>query len=212
MSSTNRGGLSRQPHDFYETPGACVDAILDEIGVGPDYSGVVLDPGCGNGVILERVYARAPKAETYGVDIQGPLVEQARARGIPTANVTEGDFLTLPVSDCDLVIGNPPYKHALAFVERALACVAKRKGTVAMLLPEGFKGSRGRLAFHKAHPSDVFGLVPRPSFNGGGTDSTEYAWFVWGPRRGGRWAIKEWKRKPAPKLRLVHDATKGGSK
>ena len=29
MSATNRGGLTRQPNDFYETPVSAIDPILD---------------------------------------------------------------------------------------------------------------------------------------------------------------------------------------
>lgn len=46
-----------------------------------------------------------------------------------------------------------------------------------------------RADFHRRHPSDVFVLPRRPSFTGGGTDATEYAWFVWGPGRGNRWYV-----------------------
>jgi SAM-dependent methyltransferase len=193
MSATNRHGLARQPHDFYETPAGCIDAILDELGIDASYAGMVLDPGCGNGIILERLHVRAPKAESYGVDIQSSLIDLARAREIPTANFAVGDFLKMPVRDVDLVIANPPYKDAEAFVRRALECVAKRKGIVAMLLPDGFKGSRARLPLHKAHGSGMVCMVPRPSFNGGGTDSTNYAWFVWGRGWAGRWYVKEWR-------------------
>jgi hypothetical protein len=34
-------------------------------------------------------------------------------------------------------------------------------------------------------------LPKRPSFTGGGTDATEYAWMVWGPTRTGRLRILE---------------------
>ncbi len=45
-------------------------------------------------------------------------------------------------------------------------------------------------AFPDEFPCDVFVLSRRPSFLGNGmTDSSAYAWFVWGPGRGGRWSL-----------------------
>jgi hypothetical protein len=37
---------------------------------------------------------------------------------------------------------------------------------------------------------DVYVLSKRPSFSGNGkTDATAYAWFLFGPGRGGRWQV-----------------------
>ncbi len=51
-----------------------------------------------------------------------------------------------------------------------------------MLLRVGFLGSSERLAFWSsvdANPA-LRVLPERPSFDGVGTDSSTYAWFVWG--------------------------------
>ena len=85
----------------------------------------------------------------------------------------------------------------------------------AVLLRLSFLASLERASFHRKHPADVFVLARRPSFltseqkkqlhaealeswrAGGeagkrpsppGTDSCEYAWFVWG-LDGGRWQV-----------------------
>ena len=44
-----------------------------------------------------------------------------------------------------------------------------------------------RAPFHAEHPAYIYPLAKRPSFTGEGTDSAAYAWWVWGPGRGGRW-------------------------
>ncbi len=76
----------------------------------------------------------------------------------------------------DLVIGNPPYNQAEACVRHALE-VAPR---VAFLLRLSFLGSAGRVAlFRERPPVAVYMVSPRPSFTGGGTDSSEYAFIVW---------------------------------
>lgn len=161
--------------------------------------------------------------DLYGLEIDAARAEEARTLFAKERrhHVTVGDFLTGPQAPCDLVIGNPPFKHAMAFVLRALAITWPRRGTVAMLLRMNWLASQDRMAFHRENPADLFVLSRRPSFCAslkckacgwgdvqrldalraracplcGGkvvvttSDSTEYAWFVWGPGRGGRWQI-----------------------
>jgi hypothetical protein len=89
-----------------------------------------------------------------------------------------------------VVITNPPYNRADAFVERALAERAPHPWTtVAMLLRLNWLGGMKRAAFHRRHTADVYVLPRRPSFTGGGTDATEYAWLVWRHHGGGRWMV-----------------------
>ena len=52
----------------------------------------------------------------------------------------------------------------------------------------GFIG-QDRRAFHDAHPADLYVLSRRPSFIGTGSDTAAYAWWVWGPGRGGRYQV-----------------------
>ena len=52
--------------------------------------------------------------------------------------------------------------------------------TVIMLLRINFLSSQKRYDFWQQFPPDgLFVLSKRPSFTGTGTDSQEYAWFVW---------------------------------
>jgi hypothetical protein len=85
--------------------------------------------------------------------------------------------------DFNVSIGNPPFGLALEFIEEQLRCA----DVVVNLLRLNFLGSQARAEFHRANRADVFVLPDRPSFTGKGTDSIEYAWFVWYPglaRRG----------------------------
>lgn len=189
MSATNRKGLVRHEHDFYETPAWAVDLVLDLLGVTPEFDGYVIDPGCGDGAIAQRVAERAPKADVRGIEQQSDLLE--RAKGLRTASVAWelGDWLTWqPDGVPDLIIGNPPYKDAERFVRKALAVSAKR-ATVAMLLRQGWVSGKKRRAFWTEFKADFHPLERRPSFNGSGTDATDYSWFVFGPKRVGRWSI-----------------------
>lgn len=175
MSSTNRGAV-RQPDDLYVTPDWAVRAILPNLGAPMR----VLDPACGTGALLRA--ARAywhPKTELYGIDIAD--------RGWPDTVVVDA-LESIAWPRVDLILANPPYSLAMEFLERGLE-EAGPGGQVAFLLRLAWLAGLKRSAFHKAHPSDVYVLPKRPSFTGKGTDSADYAWFVWGPGRGGSWQV-----------------------
>ena len=86
-----------------------------------------------------------------------------------------------------LEIDDPEY--AERFIRRAL-WVAGKRGTVAMLLRMNYivPAARHHLRDEFGLP-DMYALEKRPSYNGSGTDATDYAWFVWGPKRGGRYFV-----------------------
>ena len=59
-----------------------------------------------------------------------------------------------------------------------------------MLLRLNWLGSEDRAAWLRRHPPSVYVLPNRPSFvEGGGTDATEYAWFIWGEGFGGTLSV-----------------------
>lgn len=188
MSSTGRSSArayERHPDDFFRTPAEVVRAILPHIGR-PRYT---IDLGCGDGAIgavLRETWGPDVMIDGFELDAARAQIAQARER---YDQVHVKDVLTLnpdvyPAADA--VIMNPPYRHAEVFVRRALQ-LARPGGVVVTLARLGWLGGLKRVAFHREHPSDVFVIVPRPSFTNGGTDSTEYAWLLFGLGRGGRW-------------------------
>jgi hypothetical protein len=179
MSASTTTTAERAPHDFYPTPPWCVRAILNFLPV----VGPVLDPAAGDGAIL-RVVRDAWGVQTIGYDI-----DEARIIG-GSACVRRDALAPEPWAEAPLVIMNPPFSHAQAFVERAIREVAARRGTIAALLRLAFLASKRRYVLHEEHPSDVFVMPDRPSFTKDGqTDRYDYAWFVWGPDRGARWRV-----------------------
>lgn len=82
-----------------------------------------------------------------------------------------------------LIVSNPPFSQAQAFVEHALTMIDPR-GTVAFLLLLQFLGSNGRGEFFsRCPPTTIDVLRPRPSFaESGATDMREYALFRWCPQ------------------------------
>lgn len=162
MSATNRGA-ERAPNDFYETPEWLTRAILPHL---PKPAGV-LEPAAGRGAIARVVQSYWPTATVH----QGDLAPQS-------ADIQQSNFLAYSASRglYDLVITNPPYSLAQAFVEKALTAAP----VVAMLLRVNFLGGQKRAAWLRANTPACFVTPRRPSFVGGKTDATEYAWLVWG--------------------------------
>jgi hypothetical protein len=182
MSATNRG-TARNSHDYYATPEWCVKLLLPHV----SRNGTLLDPCSGNGAIL-RATTEASYSKRLSIEIQSDLAAMCRVSGY---DCIVGDALcpSLTWPEADIIITNPPYSLALPFVQRSLAEMAPRGGTVAMLLRLNWLEGQGRAGFHRENPSDVLVLPKRPSFTGKGTDATGYGWFCWGPGRGGRWRI-----------------------
>ena len=189
----------RQRGDFYRTPLWTVTAL--HTATFPDGGRVldlrtfpvIFDPACGDGALLEASKGLAPASIRLGLERNGARARQAARWG----QVVTGDALREPWRPFRLILMNPPYKLALAFWSKAVRLAEASGGTVAALLREGFAHGAARLAFHQAHPFDLVLLSSRPGFGyggmrkskKGGTDSSEYAWFVAGPGRGGRFAL-----------------------
>lgn len=188
--------MMRRKDDYYATPTWCVDAILPELG--PLQGCKILEPQAGHGAIVRALHA-AGADRIYAHDLNPDMWAIFRELdGVVVA--TSGDFLLSqglcqgvrmwPAEGFDLIVMNPPYSDAARHVEHALTLLACG-GSCAALLRLGFLCSGKRADFRRRRPCDVFPLVPRPSFTGGGTDSSEYAWFIWGPGRGNHYRVLE---------------------
>ena len=187
MSATGRGA-KRHADDFYATPGWTTRSILPILAKNLSYikSPKILEPGAGEGAIVTECRAYWPKSIIHAVEI-----DKDRCDAIKNADVTCCDDYLDPniiiSRDYDLIITNPPFKLALPFIEQSL----KRAKLVCMLLRINFLGSQRRYQFWKENPCGVFVLPKRPSFTGGSTDATEYAWFVWGFGLNNYWDVLE---------------------
>lgn len=143
-----------------------------------------LDPACGDGAILDVIREMYPgiACDGFEIDEDRAVAAMAKGHGVVCLDALgrESDW-----SNVDIAVMNPPFSLAIEFLRRAI----KEVDTVAALLRLNFLGGQKRAEWHRCNPSDVYVLPRRPSFTGGGTDATEYAWFVWGPGRGNRWEI-----------------------
>lgn len=178
-------------NDFYATPGHVTRAILPHL---PTH-GKILEPCAGSGAIVHEVLRHGVMAEDIVAVEIDPLF--SRRAGCGVARVKTADFLTLERHDfaagwfdLGLVIANPPFLHAMAFLKKSLELAKPTNATVAFLLRLAWLETAKRAQFHRDNPCDVFVLSNRPSFSGdGATDSAAYGWFLYGPGRGNRWQI-----------------------
>lgn len=158
MSSTNRG-RKRELQDLYETPVTAIDSLLSVMNMDQFAYSNFLEPCKASGRIFDRVRTNGTK---------------------DFAELSLGvDYLTTEFKDIDFIITNPPFSLALEFLQKSL----KESLSVYYLLRLNFLGSQKRKLFWQTNrPSHVLVLSKRPSFTGGETDSTEYAWFCWDTR------------------------------
>jgi hypothetical protein len=141
----------------------------------------IVDPGAGTGAWGTEARGAWVDACIWGVDIQ----ELPRPYAYDFWRT--GDFLQMSAADIgcgavDLVIGNPPYRHAEEFCRLGLDLLRER-GVMLYLLRLTFLESKRRLRlFREAMPIHVAVLSRRPSFMGDGSRKTSpdaYAFFVW---------------------------------
>lgn len=189
MSSTNRtNAKERHVSDYYVTPqkdildffehwvkDECEDDSKDFISLCRDLQDVVWRDPCAGGDI------------NHEMSYPAVLEHQLGAKYIETIDIredslaeTKGDFLAMEVGDVDITITNPPFNLAQEIIEKALA-TTQTEGFVIMLLRLNFMGSKTRKPFWDKYPAHrIYVHHKRLSFKeDGGTDSIEYAHFVW---------------------------------
>jgi hypothetical protein len=179
VSATNRGG-KRSEADYYPTPAWCVDRLLEAVTLP---GGAWLEPAAGQGAIVKAVNARRADVRWRVVELDARFASELARQTGKRAVITRS-FLDVSPRDLrasvSVVITNPPYSIAMQVIEHALSFNAR---FVVMLLRLNFLASAARADLMRTHAPDVYVLPNRPSFSGSGTDSIEYAWFVWHGRK-----------------------------
>jgi hypothetical protein len=175
MSSTNRK-VRRAIADDYPTPDWCVRQLLREV---PLPGGHWLEPTAGTGNIIRAVNNARQDVTWDAIELR-PECKDALDEIPVISSVVIGDFLNITSEAYDrpfsAIITNPPYSYAMPIIEHALKF---NTDLVIMLLRLNFIATGTRAEFMRSNTPDIFVLPNRPSFSGHGTDSIEYAWFVW---------------------------------
>lgn len=159
----------RRPYDHYSTPPEAVEKILDWY---RDHEALtprtILDLGAGNGVWGQAASQRWPNAVITGLEIR-PLPRPPAYDHWITGDLTDRQL----DSSFDLVLGNPPYRHATAAVNLALASLTMH-GSALLLLRLAFLAGqrRAQTIYADGNLKAVVVCSRRLSFNTDGTKTT----------------------------------------
>lgn len=174
--TTDKQLRPRDPDDFYPTPDWCCSGALALLpaDLSPCW---IVDPGAGAGPWGAAARRRWPLATIAGYELRETV------RPASYNDWIIGDFLQQPAPEQapDLIIGNPPYKHAEAFVRRSLDLLWPGGYLVFLLRLAFLEGQARGAGLWREHRPQIVGVCSqRPSFTGdGNTDATAYACFVW---------------------------------
>ena len=168
----------RSPYDFYPTPKAAFDAFYDVDQMNWWLLDKIFEPCAGDGNLIKYMRAKGINRFIWANELDESHKSQLEKSGASATSYD--DFLQMKGVEgvYDIIIANPPFSCAQEFIEKCLT-EWKPKRTI-MLLRLNFLGSQKRKEFWKKFPpSLIYVLSKRPSFTGNGTDSQEYAWFIW---------------------------------
>jgi hypothetical protein len=170
--------MPRRALDAYDTPPWQVDALVDHV---PAIGGSVWEPCAGDGSLIARLLERKPAIEfllTMDIDpARHPMIV--------------GDA-TDPVQWLELqhtygrpswVITNPPFKHAHAILDLAIATATV--GVIVLTRLSFAEPTKSRGAWLVTHPHDQRITLERHSYNGTGkSDNVTTEWLVF---------VKDWR-------------------
>lgn len=180
--------IATKPKDCRDTPRWVVDAFLESFKLPTQH---VIEPFAGRGRFVRGLLNHG--YNTTAVETRTamqPLLERYR----PEAIVHIGDWVsylqTLRQANVDLsrisLVSNPPFSVAWEMVN---LCKKSRFCCIAFLLTLNFFASKKRHDWWKKNPvTDLRILSRRPSYDDtGGTDSRDYAFFIWEQGRPPLW-------------------------
>jgi len=164
-------GFDREKDDFYPTPAALIDPLIERWRVHLE-GGVVWEPACGDGAICKVL-------ERHGIaSIGTDLVDRGYGE-------SRRDFLLelKPPEGVDAIVTNPPFRLWRQFAEHALAMDV---GLVALLgRLQLLEGKRISSLFQETQLTRVMvsagrvNMLPAGAEDKGHNGMIAWAWFVW---------------------------------
>lgn len=182
--TTDKPLPERRDHDYYPTDLLTVTRILSRFQLEPtperryQYPHRILDPGAGSGNWGKMARNFWPLTNLTGCEL----------RDTPKPPDYDswllGDFVRLYQGmwpAFDLVMGNPPFKEAEAFVRAGLPLLHPQGHMIFLLRLAFLEGQARRDGLFTEHPPKyVWTCSKRPSFTEDGkTNATAFAAFVW---------------------------------
>lgn len=184
MSATNRGGTRRE-NDVYLTCDWAIKRFLEAYTL--TLNARVLDPCAAGGELLSVVKALRPDVQAMGVEIRPECIEDLRkVTGYSvTSDFLNGNTITHEAG-VDYVLTNFPFSLAEEFLTKSMEIAP----VVITLQRINWLRGNGREHMFRTLRPGLFVLPDRPSFDGRGTDASEYAWFVLGDNQvRGQWKM-----------------------
>lgn len=168
----------------YYTPKTITDKTVKDLCTSVSATGTFLDPSCGTGSFLLSLAKHIPLSRLYGCDIDPISVAITRFNlslatncgedALLLSHITVSDFLlsSLPLSQYDCIVGNPPWGTTFSkeertklssiytcatsghpeayalFMERALSLLSP-EGIVCFVLPEAFLQAKKHAGIRK---------------------------------------------------------------
>jgi hypothetical protein len=166
--------------EFFPTPFGLVEGCIDAMLSVHNTPRMVLDAGAGTGHWGLVLKSKLQSSQIFGIDSHFSCPSDSWYD-----NWWDADYFgasSLGAYIYNWVIGNPPFKQVLPWVQRSLELIDQH-GVVGLLVPLGFLAAakynlvvRGEFAVNK-----IFFIQPRPSFTGNGVTAvrTDYAFCVW---------------------------------
>ncbi len=165
----------RIPLDAYYTPDVLAEQLVGLLVAHHDLDAThrVEEPHAGGGAFVRALSPHVAMVLARDINPLAPGLHD-----VPGYRASVWEYLASDASPIvEWVVGNPPYSHALEHIVHALS---RATVGVAYLLRASILASRRRASLWGAYPpAAVYQLVQRPSFTGGGTDSSDYVWVVW---------------------------------
>lgn len=168
-----RGLTPRDPLDYYATEPRATLLLLEQERFAPQ----VWEPASGGGHMAAVLRQAGYAVRASDIVPRLPGTEALDFLSPANADPWPGDIVT-----------NPPYRHALAFVQKALSLVGPGR-KVAMFLKLTFlEGRARRRLFDTQPPRTVYVSSSRllcarggdfDSLRRGGGSAVAYAWFLW---------------------------------
>ena len=171
LGARNYAQNEREANDYYATDPRAVELLLEQ----ETFSPYIWEPACGEGHMSKVLKA-------HGYDVKSTdLID----RGYGTGGVDFLEYEDSELINAD-VVTNPPYRHAQAFVEKALSLVAPGHKVAMFLKIQFLEGKARRALFDQYPPQTVYvssGRL-RCAMNGdferyAKSNAICYAWFVW---------------------------------
>lgn len=172
LGASNHCEEEREKNDYYATDPKAVNLLLEL----ETFSKKILEPACGEGHISKVL------KENNHIVLSTDLIDRGYNDNISGNTI---DFLKGTICEWNGdIITNPPYRHALEFVQKALEIIPIGNKVAMFLKLQFLEGQKRKKLFLQNPPVRVWVSSSRLKCGkngnfGGGSSAIAYCWFIW---------------------------------